>query len=1843
MIKIKQWLGYNEDASQYLLRPGELSILNNLQSRRPGMLLSRSGLKKIYGRYDDESIYALFRRATILGDTNDFIWLQKITVPKILTIEEIEQGLDNTEEKWAIKRVLGDQSRVIDTLDLKPNGETEMHNFCIAEDRRGRLFIFYGHGVRPRLYLPESLDNSVLDMGVDAPEISPVIKGKGRGQFIESVAVRFAGGSYHSEPTIRIEGDSTRTAKLTPIIDGGRIVGVEVEDGGAGYESAPTIVVEGGSQGRGFRALGNIASSGADLIGFAHDNAAALYQIAPHGEPTSEQRYGTKPAGTEDQKIQYVSRDTDSIEDDLITGYDSATDTFTMSSVIGLIPGDRIRIYPHQTYFEQQNITVGTIDKEQSTFTTYPSVSTNYSYTAGDRLEIQRVSYKSVNAKYNPVTKRYTATFPIKTLTAAAAGADKSDGKEAEATLQFMPKSFGFAVNTASPWDSIETTVSKWQTQNNGAEYLYNEFWQGSDFDRKGSAENSQYGGLQASGTNFVRGFSGTTGGRTQDVYWPDYSKISVWMCVGTYSSNRANWRRVDVPVTTETTTTASGDTISAKILEFTLPATAKQKTARDIHGDLVSSEYEDWDGLPDAVGPTVRLYLRECPSSWVMQDGDFCSPTDEKEKRQDRLAWWVPGTRVSRPIVDIVPEGGEIDENAVTIVDPGKGWAKDALFAFRIYQANAYAQKSNFNTASSVDTLPGGHAITDESKYAEFRLRATAPDSASTPDGPPHQLVSPCYISSYNDGWESGDAALLSLLRINNDDESVEAGTMLSWAASTVETLSSDRKQIISAQILTKGHDYHAEPIIESSGGGKGYGVKASPVLKNGQIVDIIIDDGGRDYDERPEFFTESRQAKLSAVMRPAIKGRYRCAYRYVDRSETIVATLSATRDDSDNTLLFDDTSAIKPDMVLESPDLPWNSIVTSVNGNQVEINQKLESTTFIEGHAKLTVLSAAQTEMIEPNVLITGDEKLRPGEYYSPNEEYKLEINNYGVLTLGEKYRYRDRTGFDREDYRTVLYTQGSYGSSLPDGVYLSIVDDKLRMTEEELDANGGLVSESILWEVQIAAGSHTLELHNGGELATFNVTPVSTVTVRDLTKPITYSDFSPIVDFDAGPNVDRKFCSEITWDIPGVQPPLRADLVEFWRTSSGQSLVFYRTEAYGLPSPEGITVVGKDTLTDEELFDPDRAHYQALPVVLPNGNLNAYRFGKPRDDMSVAVPFQDRLFMGVSTSGEKANTVFYSEFDEFESFPDVNELPIQLNQKTTDVLTALVPFGSMLLLMQHTHTYSLAYNTDPAIDASIQMMSHRGTLHQRCWDIHENVLFSVDESGIYAMSRTGEVQDVSLPIRDFFVSEVIDFSKREKFFLQVDPRTHILRFFCTLKTNSTDTPSIALCYDIQAKAWWTESYPNSITSSCTGRPSATKVNTILLGAVDGNMYEIDGNEDHSNQCLTDTEVRVGGRGYTKPPEITVPNCIGAKVQAVVTEGALVDVVIHDAGWRADYGIDILTEDDKIIAGHDDRHIQGAEYAPIKLIIDPPNPGGIQAEAKVNFSVLPVIRRQCTVSKGESFVRILKTDVPQLEPLYHPWIVAEDDTEIHTQDDKRITEETKAAEIGMEVIGEHIPLNSFVSRIDGDDVYMEHPDGTPVSILFGAERTNLYPTNFTRLELGGTEMEVEFRKPAATNIPYRMVTGAMQLTNEENTRAGDRLADRSISMVYTPTSADKTVDILERFNGREDLRANSARNSRTGAAGWVHRQDSASTRLNLADDASHLGVSTGVAKATFASRAYTDMAGEDQHLMLEIHGDPTRSSKFSRTNFWIKEDNPDPNQFVMHSLTINGVDADG
>lgn len=394
--------------------------------------------------------------------------------------------------------------------------------------------------------------------------------------------------------------------------------------------------------------------------------------------------------------------------------------------------------------------------------------------------------------------------------------------------------------------------------------------------------------------------------------------------------------------------------------------------------------------------------------------------------------------------------------------------------------------------------------------------------------------------------------------------------------------------------------------------------------------------------------------------------------------------------------------------------------------------------------------------------------------------------------------------------------------------------------------------------------------------------------------------YSSFSPITSFNAGPNVTFRSTNELTWSIPFfTAKPARASKVELWRTSADQSLVFYKLATF---TPSSLSVAaGTDRFSDEQLFDPDRTDYAAIPVVLPNGALNAYRFGQPRTDMAVCVSFQDRLWYGVSTSGQKINSLFFSEYDEFESCPDTNEIAIQQNIKDADYLTALIPFGGSLLAMQTAHCYSMAYASDPTLDATVQLVGFRGCFNQNTWDIFEGTLYVMDERGIYAMQASGGIESISEPIADIFRSKLLrkNGTSDSWFHLKIDPYTKILRLFCSFIGDGNPTfPSRALCYHIESKTWWIERWPSLISASTTVK-SATDIALAAYASSNRKLYRLDqGFHDVSVDSIKSVTITDGGSGYASPPAVTAAG-FGAELDAVIDgTGRVVAVIVKNGG---------------------------------------------------------------------------------------------------------------------------------------------------------------------------------------------------------------------------------------------------------------------------------------------------------------------------------------------------------
>lgn len=376
---------------------------------------------------------------------------------------------------------------------------------------------------------------------------------------------------------------------------------------------------------------------------------------------------------------------------------------------------------------------------------------------------------------------------------------------------------------------------------------------------------------------------------------------------------------------------------------------------------------------------------------------------------------------------------------------------------------------------------------------------------------------------------------------------------------------------------------------------------------------------------------------------------------------------------------------------------------------------------------------------------------------------------------------------------------------------------------------------------------------------------------------------SNLSPVTEIDVG-----DAGSSITWSPPA--PTGRAKKVELWRSTGNEATTLYRVAT--------VTGTHVDTLTDEELRDPDRDGYAAMPIVLPNGELNANRFGVPPSDKAVVVRFQDRMWYGVDTSGKQPNTIYYSEVDESESVPDANEIILQQNARDSDSLRAMVPFGATLLLMQERHAFSLTFAKNPILDAQVTPIAFRGCINQRCWDIYDGVCYVADQYGVYMIQPTGQIESLSDAIADQF-REKIDFAKSAWNFLLVDPKTKVLRFFAAYKDDSSlGYPSRVLCCSLDTKAWWFEKYPQRIAGGTQVRLSngdfrcayAAESGPVLLG---------EGEHDIGRGAITKVTLTNGGTGYRTPPKVTASGGCGAEFQASINNGKVTAIWIVSPGY--------------------------------------------------------------------------------------------------------------------------------------------------------------------------------------------------------------------------------------------------------------------------------------------------------------------------------------------------------
>jgi hypothetical protein len=382
---------------------------------------------------------------------------------------------------------------------------------------------------------------------------------------------------------------------------------------------------------------------------------------------------------------------------------------------------------------------------------------------------------------------------------------------------------------------------------------------------------------------------------------------------------------------------------------------------------------------------------------------------------------------------------------------------------------------------------------------------------------------------------------------------------------------------------------------------------------------------------------------------------------------------------------------------------------------------------------------------------------------------------------------------------------------------------------------------------------------------------------------------SNLSPITTIDTGDGV-----GQLAWNVdPPPAHPGRTLTTELWRTTSDQAYTVYRVAS-------GVTTFA-DALSDQDLTNYERAEYAAMAILLPNGELNANRFGIPPTNKSVAVMFQDRLWMAVDTDGTGPNTIRFSEYNEPESCPDINELALQTNVKGHDHITALIPYGASLGVMQTRHAYRLSYVSQPIIDANLQVAAYRGCLNQRCWDEFEGLVYCMDSQGVYAMDAGGQIQPLSLGIRDLF-DNAIDFSKSAWFTVIADRKARCLRVSVRMRYDAEgDYPTQMLCYSFDAQGWWKERYPAPLVGAASVN-DYVGVSRCIYGSVDGRMFEVNsGDTDTAFGTITSVSLDNPGSGYTTPPTVVVKgDGVGAVVEtAVGPDGKLLGMYLRCGGY--------------------------------------------------------------------------------------------------------------------------------------------------------------------------------------------------------------------------------------------------------------------------------------------------------------------------------------------------------
>ena len=1671
-MKATKWLGLFNTISAYLLPPTAAVVQNNLQSIRPGLLTPRLGLAARLGAQSGNAVLAMYRktRAKLPDQLITYTFVKSIsslnatfTLDYFYAIQRTSQDpISLTYTTTTVYRddgktlqgilVFGDpvvvtsdttglaigdkvygtgvpEDAVIQAIDLNKSftlsiaatlatvagltqslkvfpGSVSVPSF--AEDRFGRLYTFFGNGIKPQML--RTTQNFTVDVGIESPTAVPNVSFTKATMFVERIDVFGGSGGYTQPPQITFSGGSGGTgATAVAILDNGAISALEVTSGGSGYLAAPQVLVSDTRRGSGFIGQGVLTTS-VDYGGFQYADV-----ITPSTALTAGLTFASSLSSGGTPRVTQVGP--------VLSGT-----TVSGSNVITLISGAR-QLIAGMTVTGTSIPAGAIVTKVRSD--TKIVISANATSAAAASLSLTFLNI--VTLAYNSIDLTWTGNFPLLDAyyNLPGSGSVAYTGVSAVASISFteMKTSYQLASNvypttSGSLNNSLYTAGTYFNINNRGYFGLVasQSTFRWGNWTRESFSRNVVWNPFGSPGPQW--------NGRFMNFWFPNYQFVTVWLHTGTKSSlAKEQWTQIECPVTfLSAPTEPVGGTATSGKAYIIVPLYPEQITE-----GIASPTGSNYDP------PKIKVFLSYAPLFWNRDqadpfDGSMLRNAPEYQ-RNDTNGWLGSATEFERPVVDFWKTGdlrGWDSQSSYAIDNPGSGINQNATFLLRFASGCASHQQPTLDPAYRIAerTIPraanspwgvvegGWGANAFDIKFTATSLENTLYASTSLPGAIKSIAVVVRGTGYPADSTTVPYATPTALITLNQYTTLFAlSGSPINCVApgATLYPSGTPVDRINTVTVNTGGANYAGQPtFVIETGDGSGYGAELSAVIDNqGTITDVKVIAKGYGFKSAPLITTVTTQPNLTAVMRPTFKGVYSCAYRYADLTDTVIGTCYActvTGGTNQLVIQLDEAGAelVKTGYVLDGGLVRFQTKVTSLVGSVAGVSRNTTnrpSNSTLSFTATLTTgvnsFWSPSTTGILVGMGITNTTLIPAGttvaSYTSgTGATFNVTITS-GVISVAV---VNGGTGYT-DTAPLILTTTGtgatgaSFVAVVVAGVITGVtgtggsgyatataaVSALLVMSNPALASSSGTIVVNRILPVVSQAGAvtansatvtlaSTVGLQIGqhvrgtgipedtyilaipvanqsitlSKLATVSSVAGGTtllecgwlLKVRDMSLPITYSNFSPIQVITAGPTVADLPTGRLNWAWnANILTPERAEIVETWRTNGDQSLVFYKTEVWASATANeaiipvaNIVAIGAvnansaalleqnalrgyaagsndyDELSDEALFGFARPLYAALPVVLPNGGLNAYRFDQPRTDMRVCASYNDRLWYAVSTSGLDVNTIFFSEYDEFESCPQTNALTIQQNQKLTDSLTALMPYGSVLLAAQENHIYQITYSTDPAVDANIALLINRGVYNQRCWDIYDDEIYCLDRRGMYTMTAGGQVTSISDAVQSYWIDKEVEASRTESFFVKIDSRAAVVRAFVVINDSNAPGPNLVLCYSINTKTWWTETYPNSLTSSSSYRPESTLIHDDVYSAIDGTIYALDGKSDAGYRSITSVSLTSGGSGYVSPPKVTVTSAqgSGAKFQALLKNGVVTDILITDRG--TDYG---------------------------------------------------------------------------------------------------------------------------------------------------------------------------------------------------------------------------------------------------------------------------------------------------------------------------------------------------